>query len=783
MKKLEKDVNKIYASLKAVDAIKLLTGDGAWNIYIPEALKSNYRLRVSDGPAGLRKVEDDGKTLPSISFPYASSVAASFDKDLSYNIGKKYATIAKANGVDVVLGPAMNIKRTPLCGRNFEYFSEDPVLSGKLSASMVKGIEENGALACIKHYLGNNTENGRYTSSSNIDQKALNEIYLRNFKIAITESKPSFIMTSYNRVNHQYVSENKELLDLPRNEWGFDGIYLSDWGAISNRKASILSGLDIEMPESDSYKRIFSKNPDPALKDAVEQAEKRVLKTILEKGKINNKVPQVDMDELHNYASYASANSIILAKNEDDILPVKYNEKIAIIGGLSNNPFAIGGGSGEVTPYKMDKFTTELKKIVKDLTYAQGYDDDLNTNSCFLAEVKDALIDRDKVILFVGSKPFHEYEGADRADMKMKDSMSELINYIYKYNTNIILVVETGSPLEIPFIDKAKAVLVPYLGGEGMNKALSLSISGIISPSGRFPESWPKEFDDSPSISYTPTDLKDQYYTESIYVGYRYFDKADIKPLFSFGEGLSYSEFVIKSFSSKKGKDGVKFSATVENIGKQNASTPLLLYVSKGDADTYRPIKELVDFDKHFIAKGKKTKFSFYVPFNYLKSYDSDSKKMILENGEYKFMLGFTSSNLERTKVIDVKSKDAFFINERFAAKSYFNFSDNSFSISKFETIYREDLVDSNTKIGWDSLLSDFDQTTAGSKIKKELLKILESKLKNSPDYFRSYVETAPIRIINEAMPLYTYKDFNKIFDIANGVNTNYGDFQRIPVL
>lgn len=739
MKKYNYD--KLLSELDKEEIIKSTTSADLNELYIPKVVEDIKNIKL------VHKSNYISNNQANVCFPYFSTLASSFDKNLLYDFGKTIALDRKSKNLDLILGPSMNLKRNPLCGRNFEYFSEDPVLSGKLAASFIRGIEDNGCFSAPKHYILNNIESGKYTSSSNVDEKAFNEIYLKNFKVAIEEGKPSFIMTSSNKVNHNYVNESKDLLSIPRNDWGFDGLYISDINAISNKNESIISGNDIEL--TDKNKKYFLS--DEAYSNAQTSLTK-LFKILSNKRKVvsNN----LSDDELHQYSTYLSSESIILAKNDDNLLPIDSSKSVSIVGRISDIPCSM---EDDVIPYKVDKFTQEFLKYNKNIYYVEGYDSNNNTSDYLLDKVVKTVSKTDYVIVFVGQSNKEEGISRDRSSLDLNESMNKLVDTIYDYNKNIILVVETGSPVSLPFYGKCKSILIPYYSGESINSALALIISGIISPSGRFPESWPWKYEDVPSNHFNVEDYKDQYYTESIYIGYRFYDKADIKPMFNFGDGLSYANFKLSNFSYKKDRKGIKFKVKIKNISNVNGSTPILLYSSKGDTDTFRPVKELIDFNKVFLTKGESTTLDFYVPYDYLKSYDLDSSKMVLESGQYLFSIGTASSKLTLSKKVNIKSKDKFYLNQIFTHKNYYSISESYFPLDKFESIYNKALVDTNPYLSINSLLNDFDINSNSIKFKNDFINKIQSKIINAKlnKYDMDSICQFPIRILNNYYNIY----------------------------
>lgn len=759
------------------EKVLMTTGIDNWSLFIPSKLKG-MKIRTSDGPLGLR-LEENGQTKKSVAFPSPSSLACSFDKKLLYEVGNTYGLIARGEGVDLVLGPGINIKRNPLCGRNFEYFSEDPILSGELSASYIKGIQSTKTGACLKHYILNNQEYARYTVSANVDEKALHEIYLKNFMIAIKEGQPKAIMSSYNRVNHEYVNESKDLLDIPRKEWGFNGIYLSDWWAVADRRKSFLAGTDVEMPYSENYKTVFPQHASDLLSSEVLDINTDRLISFIKD--LNHEASEpYDLNKAHNLAKLASANSNVLVKNDEGILPISLKEKVAIIGHLAKEPYFLGDGSARVNPYKVDSLIDSLKELCVPFTYADGYNKYMNTSDELLLEAKKVSSTADKVVLFVGNKPFHEGEGHDRSHLKMPYSMTKLIKTIYEVNKNIILIVETGAPLEIPFINQAKAAIICYLGGEAVNQGLAMNLYGIVSPSGRLAETWPISLNDTPMFDTYKNDYRDQYHVESIYVGYRYYDKIKKDVLFPFGYGLSYSKFKLSSFKVSVGKKKISVSVKVKNIGSFDAASPILLYSSIDESVTFRPVKELLDFEKVFLKKKETKEIKFNIPTEYLNVFNYSNGKMELENGTYQFMIGFDSLNLTLKKTLKIKSK-AKIENITFMAEDYYKL-DKKFNLESFEKLFQKKMLEDIKEVDFNSCINDFLKTANGVKVKEAIYKKIEKALKDDKNkelMVKNILETVPFRHHISYIPLYNKEEYQAVFDVVNG-KRKYQEFTNL---
>ena len=754
-------------ALSYKEKLDLTVGKDNWYFNIPKTLNGRV-LKTSDGPLGIRE-EVNGTTLKAISFPSSAALAASFDKDLVYEINRQIALEAKNRGISVMLTPGINIKRNPLCGRNFEYFSEDPVLSGTMGASAIKGLQSEGYAACLKHYLLNNFENTRFNVSHNVDKKALNEIYLKNFKIAVEGGSPASIMTSYNLVNGSYISESKELLDLPR-KWGFKGIYISDWGGVRDKRKALKSGLDIEMPHSNNNDFI---EIDDSFKKDIDRASNNVI-NFIKKYSIPESYKPTQENKGIDLAALANANSLVLLKNEDNILPLKKNESIALIGRLSDEPCYAGYGSSKVECEYISSLKDSLKHFIPNVTYTPGYDEAGKTNDLYLSKIEECIKGKDKVVFVLGSLALHEGEGYDRLHMSIPQGMLRALSKAYELNSNLVVIIEAGSPIELPNIkENSKAILLSYMGGETMSQGIAMALSGLVSPSGRMPETWPLCFKDSPIYHNYDNDPFNLYQTESIYVGYRYYDIAGKDVLFPFGYGLSYSTFDLSNTSIKVSKNSVIAKVLVKNTGSFDASEVVLLYASKKESNTYRPLKELVGFKKVFLHKGEKKVIQIEVPIDYLYVYDFDSQEMVLENGTYTFMLGENSLSLNEK--VDIKINFGKDLEDyRDIAPSYFNPKDNKFPKHEFMIIFDGDINHQNEEkeVNWNTLIQTLNYSENGIKAINTLNKIIDELFKDDKDkaaVVKQSVLPMPFRIVKTFSGLGSDELFLKLIKIANG--------------
>ena len=657
------------SSLSLEEKLSLLYGDGYWNIRgIPRLGLSS--LRMKDGPLGLRNIDDDNKlSKESICYPAPCLTACSFDKDLLFRIGAMLGKECKHNQVDMLLSPGVNIKRNPLCGRNFEYFSEDPFLTGKLASSFIKGIQSEGVGSCLKHFACNSQEYYRMVNDSIVDDRALFELYLKPFEIAVKESSPWAVMSSYNKINGEYACESTLLSSVLKGDWGYKGVVISDWGGTSDYVLSHNKGLDVEMPcflnrnkeLSKAYKKGILK------KEVVEDSSNRII-SLLQKAKENkNRIDDFSIEEARNLALEAATKSMVLLKNEG-VLPLKSLSSCCLIGELARSLRYQGGGSSKVLSAKPVSFLDALLNYSKKkIPFAAGYNLNKKSDSDLTLEAIDLAAKYKNVILFLGLPMQEESEGFDRANLQLPENQLRLFDSIYSVNQNIIVVLSCGSPVELPFKVKTKAILLSYLPGEKGGEAIRKVLLGEVSPSGRLAESWPIHLIDVPSFGFYPGTETQSIYRESIYVGYRYYLSAKKDVNFPFGHGLSYAKFKYGKLSlSKKTIDkNEKISATIEvsNISKIDSELSICLYVSPIKGNVFKPLRYLADFSK-LSLKGKETKtFSFEISYDCFSFYDKDKKKFLVEGGDYLIQVCTSCIDIKSEAEINVKS------NEQFASK------------------------------------------------------------------------------------------------------------------
>ena len=626
------------------------------------------KVMVSDGPHGLRKQDEKGDhlgindSIKAVCFPPAVLSACSFDRGLMEEMGKAIGREAQANDVSVVLGPAVNIKRSPLCGRNFEYYSEDPYLAGEIAAAFVKGVQSQHVGTSIKHFAANNQEYRRMSSSSEVDERTLREIYFPAFETAVKKAQPYTFMCSYNQINGTFASENKWLLtDVLRGEWGFKGYVMSDWGAVNDRVKGLEAGLELEMPASggDNDAMIVKAVKDGALEEKIlDQAVERILRIIFEYAD-HRKPQEFTMEKDHEEAQHIAEESMVLLKNENHILPLKTSEKAAFIGGFARNPRFQGGGSSHINCFKT---TNVLDSVPCDaqVVYAEGFPADRDFYDKALAdEAVKAAAEADKAVIFAGLPESFESEGYDRSHMRLPECQNRLITEILKVQPNTVIVLHNGSPVEMPWLGEIKGLLETYLGGQAGGAAAANILYGKINPSGKLAETMPLKLSDNPSYLNFGGGEKVEY-CEGIFVGYRYYDTKEMDVAFPFGYGLSYTTFAYSnlklSMENPTEKDTVMVSADVTNTGKSAGKEVVQLYIRDLTGSAIRPEKELKGFEKVFLEPGETKTVTMELNKRSFAWYNTELHDWFAASGDYEILVGASSRDIRLTETLHLNS-------------------------------------------------------------------------------------------------------------------------------
>ena len=618
---------------------------------------------TSDGPHGLRKENNEDESLglklsyPATAFPPAVNLASTWNTELAYKMGEALADQCKDQEVDIILGPGTNIKRSPLCGRNFEYLSEDPYLAGKMSRNYIEGAQDNHVGTSLKHFCANNQERLRMTISAYVDERTLREIYLPAFEEAV-KAQPYTVMCSYNRLNGVYMSDNKRLLtDILREEWGYKGIVVSDWNAVNDRVEGIKAGMDLEMPssggENDALIVKAVKNGTLAVED-LDRVVYRLLNLIFTCNAQAPKDYSADYEQAHELARKIAEESIVLLKNQDNLLPwsCSDDEDIAVIGNLAKEFRYQGSGSSRINPYKLVSFIDHLDNIGAKYTFEPGYNRVGNElNEELLSAAVELAKTKQKVVLFVGLTDDYESEGYDRSHMHIPEPHVELINQVCAANPNTTVVLLGGSPVEMPWIDNVKSLINAYLPGEAGGEAIYDIIYGKANPSGKLAETYPIKLNDFIGSQYFPMGPNTVEYREGIYVGYRYYDTAGKPVRFPFGYGLSYTTFEYSDLQV----DGYKVSYTITNTGKYDGAEVSQIYIKDNDPKVFKANKELKGFNKTFLKAGESKRVTYTLDFRSFAFYNTESNDWFATNGEYTIMVGSSCADIKLSQVVDMQ--------------------------------------------------------------------------------------------------------------------------------
>ncbi len=735
-------IDKMTLEEKAV----LCSGADFWHLKSSEK-HGIKKIMVCDGPHGLRKqnAENDkvgiGNSYPATCFPTAVTTACSWDRELLFSMGEALAEECIQEEVSVLLGPGVNMRRAPLCGRNFEYFSEDPLLAGELGAAFINGVQSKGIGTALKHFAANSQETNRMTGNSIVDERALREIYLTAFEIAVKKSQPKLVMNAYNQLNGTFCSENSKLQNkILREEWGFKGAVVSDWGAVNQRVDGLKAGNDLEMPYSGGYndKKIIDAVKEGRLDEKVlDKSVDRLIDLIITTSR--NEKKRYYVNRHNDLAKEIALNSIVLLKNNDNILPLTDKEQtVAVIGEMAKEPRYQGAGSSLVNPTKMCCAFDELQAMGYNLKYAKGYNKSGKGKEKNLVEnAVEVAKDSDVVLLFIGLTEEYESEGFDRKHMKLPEEHIELIEKIYSVNRKIIVVLSGGSPVETSWYSRTKAIINTYLAGQAGAAALADIISGKANPCGKLAETYPRKLRDNPAYeNYADEKCKDSVYKESIFIGYRYYEKAGKKVRFPFGFGLSYTTFEYSKIRLDKKKftnsENVEVSFTIKNTGSIAGCEIPQLYVGRGDTEVFRAPKELKGFDKVYLEPGEKKTVSITVDNRAFAFYNTALSDWCVENGEYEIMIGSSSADIRLTSKIKAQGFDNSVMPDYSKAKSYFGSEPQKATDEEYKVLFGGELPLSPEKEKSDYNTTIQDKSDKG--LGKVICKAVNAVTKNSKD-------------------------------------------------
>ena len=665
----QSEITTLLAQISLEEKAGLCSGKNFWNLKGVERLNIPS-IMITDGPHGLRKQNTAsdhlgiGDSVPAVCFPTASALGSSWDKNLLREIGAALGEKSAHENVAVLLGPGMNIKRHPSCGRNFEYFSEDPLLTGELAAAMIDGIQSHNVGACIKHFAVNNHENGRMVVDVLVDERTLHEIYLKGFEIAVKKSRPWMTMCAYNRLNGIYCSDHRELLtDILRDQWGFDGVVVTDWGAMNERVFAIRAGLDLEMPASggeNEQKIIKAVQMGELDKNDLDKACINILSMIFKSLQMRP-APSIDEQQQHLLAQHlltqhllaqrAAEDSAVLLKNDGAILPLATTKTVALIGEFAKSPRYQGAGSSRVNPTQVDCAFDRIKDLLGSdkVLYAENEED----------AVKAARA-ADCAIIFAGLPSSYESEGFDREHLRLPEQHDRLIKEVARANPNSIVVLMNGAPVLMPWLEAPKAILECYLGGQAGGAAIANLLFGKANPSGKLAETFPLSQADIPSDRYFLNDLRQSQYREGLYVGYRYFDTMQKPVLFPFGHGLSYTQFeykdlVLSKTSLDEGEE-LEVAFQLTNSGAHDGKEIVQLYVRDVASTLHRPAHELKAFEKVHLKAGETKRVKLKLDGDAFSYFDPASRQWVIEEGAFEIQIAASSRDVRLAQTIIVRS-------------------------------------------------------------------------------------------------------------------------------
>lgn len=668
---MERDLKQLVAQMTLEEKAGLCSGLDFWHLKGVERL-GIPSIMVTDGPHGLRKQDTSAdhlgltNSVPATCFPSAVGLASSWNRELIRQVGVALGEECQAENVAVLLGPGANIKRSPLNGRNFEYFSEDPYLASEMAANHISGVQSQGVGTSLKHFAVNNQEHRRMSVDAVVDERTLREIYLAAFEGAVKQAQPWTIMSSYNRVNGTYVSENERLLtDILRNEWGFEGFVVSDWGAVNEQVDSLAAGMDLEMPSSNGIgeHKIVAAVREGRLSEAeLDQAVLRILGIIQRAA--DNRRPDATYDKAahHQLARQTAQESMVLLKNEGGLLPLSKTANVAVIGGFATKSRYQGSGSSHILPTRLDQAYEEMAKLSSgQLVYAQGYPMEHDQiDEALLAEAVEAARNAKTAVLFVGLPDRYESEGFDRQHLQLPDNHLKLIEEIAKVQPRTVVVLSNGAPIEMPWLGKVQAVLEGYLGGQAFGSAVADLLYGDANPSGKLAETFPLALAHNPSHLNFPGEGDRVEYREGIFVGYRYYEAKQLPVLFPFGFGLSYTRFEYTGLRISQPRiqdtETVEIEVQVKNIGDRAGKEIVQLYVADVHSQVIRPQKELKEFAKVELQPGEEKTVVFKLGKRAFAYYNTLLGDWHVESGEFLIRVGGASDRIACEESIYVES-------------------------------------------------------------------------------------------------------------------------------
>lgn len=747
---------EILSKISLEDKARLCSGKNLWDL---ESVLDLPSIMVADGPHGLRKQVGDSdhlgiaKSVKATCFPTAVGLASSWDDELLYSVGEHLGDECLQEEVSVLLGPGATIKRHPLCGRNFEYFSEDPFLSGKLAKSFINGVQSKGIGTSLKHFVANNQESMRMVVDTFIDERTLREIYLKGFEIAVKEAQPWTVMCSYNKLNGTYLSENKKILqDVLKDEWKHEGLVVTDWNACNDRVEGVKTGQDLEMPGGNQYNTnqiIKAVKSNTLSEDILDSRVERVIDLILKSIPALEKTDkEYDQDLHHEYSRKTATETMVLLKNEDNILPLKPEQSIALIGDFAVNPRYQGSGSSLIRPTKVSNALDAFNKVCgTEVSFARGYNPDRDViDEELINEAIEVAKDKDVVVLMIGLTEAFESEGFDRTHLNMPSNHLKLVEAVSKVNKNIVVCLSNGSPILLPFKDNVKAILEQYLAGQASGEALVDILYGKVNPSGKLAETFPNSLVEFPSNQNFPGLPRQVEYREGLYIGYRYYDTADIDPLYHFGYGLSYTSFEYSNFKVDN-KEDLMISFDITNTGDVEGKEVAQVYISKDHSKIHRPSKELKGYKKVHLLPNETKRVEVVVDKDDLKVYQNSFK---LEDGKYTVMVGSSSRNIHLVESFSIGGVE---LNDE--VQTVYSNIDKDFKPTKedFEILLGTRIPEYPRikPYNFNSTVGEIQSTFVGRQIKKMIQKRLATMVDDNTDesmlrMLENIVDEQPIR-------------------------------------
>lgn len=793
-------VNKMSLEQKAA----FVSGFDYW--HLEEAPELGLpKIMVTDGPHGLRKQNPNGDSVglgnsyPATCFPTAATSSCSWDEELLRKEGEALGEECLQEEVSVILGPGTNIKRAPVCGRNFEYFSEDPYLAGKCSANIINGVQSKGIGTSLKHFACNSQEAYRMVINEVIDERAMREIYLTAFEIAIKEAQPWTVMNSYNRINGVYASQNGWLQQqVARGEWGFQGLFVTDWGSSVDRIPGLENGTDLEMPSSGDLntQRIIAavkegKLDENVLNERVDNVVNLILKAkkILDEGK-----KTYDVDAHHDLACQVAEGSIQLLKNDDGLLPLKKGQKVAVIGEMAKAPRYQGAGSSVINPTKMENAYDNLVELGVDVTYAQGYKKGTEqVDDALVAEALAAAKAADVAVVFAGLTEEFEGEGYDRANIEMPANHNQLIEQVAAANPNTVVVLAGGSVIHMPWLNSAKALLNSGLSGQAGGKAVARILTGAVCPSGKTSETYPLSFEDNPTYGNYPGQPVVSEHKESVYIGYRYYDTAEKEVLFPFGYGLSYTTFEYSdlelSSSNIKDTDDLTVTFKIKNTGDVDGAEIAEIYVADQESTIFRPKKELRAFKKVFLKAGEEKEVSVTLSKRAFAFYNVELQDWQVETGLFDIMVGASSRDIRLTKAVNIISDCTAAVPDyRKTAPAYYTADLAAMDDAQWTAVYGKALParerDTTKPIDLYNCLDDASHTKWGGKICRLISKVVGKfgSAENGDGQMLAAMATQiPIRnFIAMSMGVFSPKMAEGLLMILNDDRSTFVGFNKI---